>query len=282
MLNKWIFITRQWASVFPEFAKVKSEMYSCHDQQKHCNSLLEGRPSKPKCNGVVSSQTSIFFFSRLCFSVCFFYAFCWIMLSGFWFTSNPLNSHTFIQHSFHFTTERTSITGQIESCSGESHINESVWPSSNWVCICVCVACVCVWCVYVNACVYVCPLLWQGPVLSGGSGCQHHLQQDSRAGTSPAGHLPESPGRHHCCGRRRSDGHQWVSIPVPIWTVELFGTGRKDSLRPGAASRSVWVLSQNGKGTVPMCVFMWALLYGCWSENMFCKVIPRCQKPLVE
>lgn len=68
------------------------------------------------------------------------------MLSGSWFTSNPLNSHTFIQHSFHFTTERTSITGQIESCSGESHINESVWPSSNWVCICVCM---CVWCAYV-------------------------------------------------------------------------------------------------------------------------------------
>lgn len=115
-------------------------MYSCHDQQKRCNSLLEPRPSKPKCNGVsVVKQASSF---SLCsvsprFSVCFFYAFCWIMLSGFWFTSNPLNSHTFIQHSFHFTTERTSITGQIESCSGESHINESVWPTSNCVCICV-------------------------------------------------------------------------------------------------------------------------------------------------
>lgn len=81
-----------------------------------------------------------------------------------------------------------------------------VLTESVFVCVCVSIdACVSV---CMNACVRVFLLLWQGPVLGGSSGCQHHLQQDSRAGTSPAGNLPEPPGRHHCCGRRRSDGHQ--------------------------------------------------------------------------
>lgn len=84
-----------------------------------------------------------------------FYVLCWIKFSGFWFTSNPLNSNTFRQYSLHFTTERASITGWVESCSGEFHISESVWPSSgssNWVYVCVCV------CVFVcnHACMYVC------------------------------------------------------------------------------------------------------------------------------
>lgn len=64
-----------------------------------------------------------------------------------------------MQYSFHFTTEPASITGWIESCSGESHISESVWPSpgsSNWVCVCVCLCvhwrvCVCVW-MHVRVC----------------------------------------------------------------------------------------------------------------------------------
>uniref|UniRef100_A0AAQ4Q507 Protein Wnt n=1 Tax=Gasterosteus aculeatus aculeatus TaxID=481459 RepID=A0AAQ4Q507_GASAC len=86
------------------------------------------------------------------------------------------------------------------------------------------------------------PVLWhhilqtRGPVLGGGSGRQHHLQQDSRAGTSPAGHLPEPTGRHHRRGRRRPDGHQRVPVPVPIWTLELLSAGGKDGLRSGAAS----------------------------------------------
>lgn len=101
-------------------------------------------------------------------------------------------------------------------------------------------------------------LLWQGPVLGCGSGCQHHLQQDSGAGTSPAGHLPEPPRRHHCCGRRRPNGHQWVPVPVPVWTVELFGARREDGLRSGASSRSVWVLSPQGKGhSVCVCSRMY-------------------------
>ena len=63
-----------------------------------------------------------------------------------------------MQYSFHFTVERASITGWIESHSGESYISESVWPSSvssNWVCFCVCV-CVCVQpCVHVFVHLYV-------------------------------------------------------------------------------------------------------------------------------
>lgn len=48
-----------------------------------------------------------------------------------------------MQHSFHFSMERASITGWLESCSGESHLSESVWPSSESaetvLCVCVCV-----------------------------------------------------------------------------------------------------------------------------------------------
>lgn len=118
-------------------------------------------------------------------------------------------------------------------------------------CLFVCV-CVCVWCVCVQMCASF--FIRQGPLFSGGSGCQHHLQQDTRAGSSPKGNLPESPGRHHCCGRRCPNGHQWVSVPVPVRTLELFGAGREDGLRPGAASRSVWVRSQNGNGAMRLYI----------------------------
>lgn len=100
-----------------------------------------------------------------------------------------------------------------------------------------------------SCCVFdVCFLCSQGPVLGGGSGCQHYLQQDSWAGSSAEGHLPEPPRRHYCCGRRRPNGHQWVSIPVPIRTLELLGARGEDCLWPGAASRSVWVLVQKLNG----------------------------------
>lgn len=165
------------------------------------------------------------------------------------------------------------------SSSGESHINGFVrvsW-SSNRLSLCVCL---CVWtymCYYVCTCVCVCGVhvcvslfIRQGPLLSGGSGCQHHLQQDPRAGTSPKGDLPESPRRHHRCGRRRPNGHQWVSVPVPVRTLELLGAGREDGLRPGAASRSVWVPSENGSGA--MRLYICAFLCGCWNETMLFRV----------
>ena len=76
------------------------------------------------------------------FPACF-YDSCWTVCSDFWFTTNPLNSDAFVQHGFHFTLERTSITGQIESCSGESHITDSVDRPlevlTDFVCACVCV-----------------------------------------------------------------------------------------------------------------------------------------------
>lgn len=41
-----------------------------------------------------------------------------------------------------------------------------------------------------------------------------------------------------------------MSVPVPVRPLELLGAGREDGLRPGAASRSVWLLSGNGKQAV--------------------------------
>lgn len=187
---------------------------------------------------VASGSMACFTNSPVRFSLCFLDC-----AVSFWLNSNPINVNIFIRYEFKLWYQICIPHWINRSCSGEPHINDS---NQLFLCVCVC------------ACVQMCVSLfiWQGPLFSGGSGCQHHLQQDTRAGTSPKGHLPESPRRHHCCGRRRSNGHQWVPVPVPVRTLELFSAGREDSLRPGAASRSVWVPSQNGNGAMHLYIYV--------------------------
>ncbi|XP_071407603.1 protein Wnt-7b isoform X4 [Pithys albifrons albifrons] len=67
-------------------------------------------------------------------------------------------------------------------------------------------------------------------VVRGGSGSQHHLQQDPGAGAAAASHLPEPPRCHHCDRGGCADGHQRVPVPVPLRPLELLCPGRENSL----------------------------------------------------